>query len=41
MQTITPHLWFNKEAVEAAEFYASCRKIKTREQRSDLFHGQL
>lgn len=23
MQKITPHLWFNKEAVEAAEFYCS------------------
>src|SRR5260370_38442169 len=23
MQTITPHLWFDKEAKEAAEFYAS------------------
>lgn len=23
MQRITPHLWFNKEAKEAAEFYAS------------------
>jgi len=22
-QKITPHLWFDKEAVEAAEFYAS------------------
>jgi predicted 3-demethylubiquinone-9 3-methyltransferase (glyoxalase superfamily) len=23
IQTITPHLWFDKEAVEAAKFYAS------------------
>jgi predicted 3-demethylubiquinone-9 3-methyltransferase (glyoxalase superfamily) len=23
MQKITPHLWFDKEAVEAAEFYTS------------------
>ena len=23
MQKITPHLWFNKEANEAAEFYVS------------------
>jgi len=23
MQKITPHLWFDKEAKEAAEFYAS------------------
>ena len=23
MQTITPHLWFDKEAKEAAEFYTS------------------
>jgi predicted 3-demethylubiquinone-9 3-methyltransferase (glyoxalase superfamily) len=26
MQTITPHLWFDKEAKEAAEFYASIFK---------------
>ncbi|CAA9319140.1 MAG: 3-demethylubiquinone-9 3-methyltransferase, partial [uncultured Chloroflexia bacterium] len=23
MQTITPHLWYDKEAKEAAEFYAT------------------
>ncbi|HUZ92382.1 MAG TPA: VOC family protein [Candidatus Paceibacterota bacterium] len=23
MQTITPHLWFDKQAKEAAEFYVS------------------
>ena len=26
MQKITPHLWFDKEAKEAAEFYASAFK---------------
>src|SRR5258708_12466306 len=26
MQTITPHLWFDKEAIEAAEFYTSIFK---------------
>ena len=26
MQTITPHLWFDKEAKEAAEFYTSIFK---------------
>lgn len=23
MRTITPHLWFDREAIEAAEFYTS------------------
>jgi len=45
MQTITPHLWFDKEAKQAAELYKSIFKdseIKNRQVRpllADCSHG--
>jgi predicted 3-demethylubiquinone-9 3-methyltransferase (glyoxalase superfamily) len=31
MQKIIPHLWFDKEAKEAAEFYTSISRVKSNE----------
>lgn len=44
MQKITPHLWYDKEAVEAAEFYTSVFKdsrIKNKSQIHDTPSGSV